>query len=121
MIKLEVFQSMSSFKWSNALDFNIYHKFYLSLRSAQHWRMGKGDTWDDAYECKAEVRGFFLSPLRYKFIPPLVPEKDNVLQSLKDLLICYLCKDCCSIKSVRMAKTTNGFLDIIECYAGAVP
>lgn len=81
--------------------------------------MGKGDTWDDAYELKTDRN--FLSPLRYKFIPPIVPRKENALQSLKESVNTYLCKDCCSHKCVRMAKTLTECFDVIECYAGARP
>lgn len=81
--------------------------------------MGKGDNFDAAYEYKMDK--YYLSPLKFKFIPPLVPGKDNALQSLKETVNTYLCKECCSHKCVRMLKTSTECVDVIECYAGARP
>jgi len=83
--------------------------------------MGKGDTFDDAYDRKEEKGGSIISPIKYKFVPPLVPCRDSTLHQLKHTTDTYLCKDCCSHKLVRMASTSQGSFDIIECYAGSTP
>jgi hypothetical protein len=41
--------------------------------------MGKGDTFDEAFEKKDEVEGTMLSPFKYKFVPPLIQSKENAL------------------------------------------
>ena len=41
--------------------------------------MGKGDKFDNAYDLKNDIEGGFLSPFKYKFVPPLVPNKENTM------------------------------------------
>jgi hypothetical protein len=83
--------------------------------------MGKGDTFDEAYEQKDDIEGGLLSPFKYKFVPPLLPGRESTLHQLKHTVDTYLCKDCCSHKLVRMASTLHGSFDIIESYAGSTP
>lgn len=84
--------------------------------------MGKGDTFDSVYDHKDDgIGSAFISPLKYKFMPPLLPSKDSTIHQLKHITDSYLCKDCCSHKMVRMQTTMHGSLDIIECYAGSNP
>ena len=51
----------------------------------------------------------------------MYPLKEDVLHEIKSTLKCYLCKDCCSHKTVYMKKTNKNCLDVIELYAGSTP